>query len=65
MKWILAQNWPSDDSVDKIQMAMLTNASGHVILFKSKRDAESFVEEVGESLDNILVIPEMEARLMD
>ena len=41
-------------------MATLTDKEGRPVVFNSKKEAENFVKKIGRSLEDILVIPEME-----
>ena len=40
---------------------MLTDEHGYLVLFESKAQAEDWVIKTGGNLEDILIIPEMEA----
>ena len=61
MKWVIVQNIPIN-----YHPIAIGDEEGHVIKFNSKHEAENYIEKqniepyIGEDLENIMVIPEME-----
>ena len=62
MKWVLAHaSCPTCGGNLKDQQAMLTDEHGYLVLFESQAQAKDWIIKTGGNLEDILIIPEMEA----
>jgi len=60
MKWVIGKNIVHP-TYFTMELALIANDDGSVKTFNSKSEADDFAEQHGEGLEDIMIMPKMEA----